>query len=64
MGQAPILMFFETLKKPTRVNMIDEKISNIDSETWLKWVDLNYRLGMDPSVHGTAKHLLYIGRKI
>ena len=45
------------------ISLIDEKISNRDSEFWLKWVDLNYRLGMDPSVHGAAKHLLYVGRR-
>ncbi len=45
------------------ISLIDDKISNLDNELWLKWVDLNYRLGMDPSVYGTAKHLLYVGRR-
>jgi hypothetical protein len=26
-------------------------------------VDLNYRLGHEPSLHGAADHLLYVGRK-
>jgi hypothetical protein len=31
---------------------------------WQCWVDLNYRLGQEPSLHGAADHLLYVGRKI
>jgi hypothetical protein len=27
------------------------------------WVDLNYRLGNQPDLHGAATHLLYVGRK-
>jgi ubiquinone/menaquinone biosynthesis C-methylase UbiE len=45
------------------VSMIDEKLNELSGEAWDAWVELNYRLGRDPSVHGAAEHLLYIGRK-
>jgi hypothetical protein len=27
-------------------------------------VELNYLLGKDPTIHGAADHLLYVGRKL
>jgi S-adenosylmethionine-dependent methyltransferase len=36
----------------------------LQGEAWEFWVDLNYRLGHEPSLHGAADHLLYVGRKI
>lgn len=45
------------------VSMIDERINALTGEPWEAWVDLNYRLGKDPTVHGAAEHLLYVGRK-
>ncbi len=44
-------------------SMIDERINGLTGEAWQTWVDLSYRLGKDPSVHGAAEHLLYVGRK-
>ncbi len=35
----------------------------LHGEAWEAWVTLNYQLGKDPSVHGGAEHLLYVGRK-
>jgi S-adenosylmethionine-dependent methyltransferase len=35
----------------------------LEGEAWDFWVDLNYRLGHEPSLHGAADHLLYVGRK-
>jgi len=45
------------------ISMIEEKINELKSDEFGSWVDLNYRLGKDPSLHGAAEHLLYIGRK-
>src|SRR5438132_10568980 len=45
------------------VSMIEEKISQLKGDEFDSWVDLNYRLGKDPSLHGAAEHLLYIGKK-
>lgn len=41
----------------------EEKINVLTGEAWDRWVELNYRLGKEPSLHGAAEHLLYIGRK-
>ncbi|MHB8926688.1 MAG: class I SAM-dependent methyltransferase [Bacillota bacterium] len=45
------------------VSMIEEKVNEAIGEVWEAWVDLNYRLGKDPSVHGAAEHLLAVARK-
>jgi S-adenosylmethionine-dependent methyltransferase len=45
------------------VSMIDDQINAVEGEDWDWWVDVNYRLGRDPSTHGTTEHLLYVGRK-
>ena len=36
---------------------------SLEGELWEAWVDLNYQMGKDPSTHGCAEHLLYIGEK-
>lgn len=45
------------------ISMIDEKINTLAGRAWDAWVELNYRLGRDAAMHGTAEHLLYVGRK-
>jgi 2-polyprenyl-3-methyl-5-hydroxy-6-metoxy-1,4-benzoquinol methylase len=46
------------------VAWIEEALNGTsDDAVWEAWVRLNYRLGKDPSVHGAAAHLLYVGRK-
>ena len=45
------------------VGQIEERVNALDGDLWQAWVDLNYRLGRDPAVHGGAEHLLYVGRK-
>lgn len=45
------------------ISMIDEKVNELTGKEWELWVDLNYKLGKDPTVHGAAEHLLYVGRK-
>ncbi len=44
-------------------NKSEEQINQLSGELWETWADLNYELGRDPSVHGAAEHLLYVGRK-
>ena len=46
------------------ISMIEEKVNELEGELWERWVELNYRLGKDPSVHGCAEHLLYVGKKV
>lgn len=45
------------------VSMIDEKINALEGELWEAWVDLNYRLAPDPSLHGACEHLLCVAQK-
>lgn len=44
-------------------SMIDEQINSLTGDLWRAWINMNYRLGKDPSVHGAAEHVLYVGRK-
>lgn len=44
-------------------SLIDEKVSEWTGEVWEAWVNLNYRLGKDPSIHGACFHLAWAGRK-
>jgi S-adenosylmethionine-dependent methyltransferase len=46
------------------VALIEEKVNELTGDLWEAWVNLNCRLGKDPSIHGAAEHLLYVGRKI
>ena len=41
----------------------EETVNAADDELWPAWVDLNYRLGREPSLWGAADHLLYVGAK-
>ncbi|MBI5053196.1 MAG: class I SAM-dependent methyltransferase [Chloroflexi bacterium] len=45
------------------VSMIDEKLNALEGELWEAWVDLNYRLAPDPSLHGACEHLLCVAHK-
>ena len=45
------------------ISMIDDKLNELAGEAWEAWVNLNYSWSKDPAVHGTAEHLLYVGRK-
>jgi len=45
------------------VSLIEQRVNELQGEPWQAWVELNYRLGKDPTVHGAAEHLLYVGRK-
>lgn len=46
------------------VACIEERINTLTGDEWEYWVDLNYRLGQDPSLHGASYHLLYVGRQV
>jgi len=45
------------------VSAIEEKINELTRPEFEHWVDLNYRLGQEPTLYGAAEHLLYIGEK-
>ena len=42
------------------VSKIDDEVNALSGQTWDAWVDLNYRLAADPSIHGCVEHLLAI----
>lgn len=41
----------------------EERVNQLEGDEWEYWVQLNYRLGQEPSMYGASDHLLYIGRK-
>lgn len=41
----------------------EEEVNKLQGEDWDKWVDLNYKLGLEPSLYGASDHILYLGRK-
>jgi S-adenosylmethionine-dependent methyltransferase len=45
------------------VSMIEERVNALQGEAWDLWVDLNYRLAADPSIHGCVEHLLAVAAK-
>jgi S-adenosylmethionine-dependent methyltransferase len=40
----------------------EETVNGLEGEAWQAWVDFNYRLGQEPSLHGASDHLIYIGQ--
>jgi S-adenosylmethionine-dependent methyltransferase len=46
------------------IGRIEEAINELTGDAWERWVEINYRIGQDPSVYGAAEHLLYVGRKV
>jgi ubiquinone/menaquinone biosynthesis C-methylase UbiE len=45
------------------VSMIEAGVNALSGAAWDVWVDLNYRLAADPSIHGCNEHLLVIAVK-
>jgi S-adenosylmethionine-dependent methyltransferase len=45
------------------VSMIEEGVNTLSGEAWDTWVDLNYRVAADPSIHGCVEHLLAVTLK-
>jgi S-adenosylmethionine-dependent methyltransferase len=41
----------------------EEMVNELQGEAWDAWVELNYRLGMEPTLYGASDHLLYVGEK-
>jgi hypothetical protein len=41
----------------------EDRVNELRGEAWQVWVELNYRLGQQRSLHGAADHLLYVGEK-
>ena len=41
----------------------EPETNGLTGDDWNAWVDLNYRLAQDPSIHGAAVHLLAVARK-
>ena len=45
------------------VSMIEDGVNALSGEAWDAWVNLNYRVAADPSIHGCVEHLLAIAVK-
>jgi S-adenosylmethionine-dependent methyltransferase len=45
------------------VSMIESEVNALSGEAWDAWVDLNYRVARDPSIHGCVEHLLAVAVK-
>ncbi len=45
------------------VDRIESEVNALSGEAWDAWVDLNYRVAPDPSIHGCTAHLLVIAAK-
>ncbi|MBN1247222.1 MAG: methyltransferase domain-containing protein [Anaerolineae bacterium] len=41
----------------------EEKVNALHGKAWEHWVDVNYRIAHDPSIHGGVEHLLVVCRK-
>jgi SAM-dependent methyltransferase len=41
----------------------EEAVNGLEGESWVAWVELNYRLSREPALFGAADHLLYVGSK-
>jgi ubiquinone/menaquinone biosynthesis C-methylase UbiE len=41
----------------------EEEVNKLQGKDWDKWVNLNYKLGLEPSLYGASDHILYIGKK-
>lgn len=45
------------------VSMIEDQVNALSGMAWETWVDLNYRVAPDPSIHGCVEHLLVVAHK-
>jgi hypothetical protein len=45
------------------VSMVEDGVNALSGEAWDTWVDLNYRIATDPSIHGCVEHLLVVAVK-
>jgi ubiquinone/menaquinone biosynthesis C-methylase UbiE len=45
------------------VSIIEAEVNALSGKAWELWVDLNYRVAPDPSIHGCVEHLLAVALK-
>lgn len=45
------------------VSMIEDGVNALSGAAWDTWVELNYRVAADPSIHGCVEHLLVVAVK-
>lgn len=45
------------------VSRIEEEVNKLNGEAWQAWVDLNYRVAADESIHGCTEHLMVVAEK-
>ncbi len=45
------------------VSMIEDEVNDLSGAAWDIWVDLNYRVASDLSIHGCVEHLLAVAVK-
>lgn len=45
------------------VDHLEEQVNQLTGEAWDAWVELCYRAGKDPCLHGASSHLLWVGRR-
>ncbi|MGD9100423.1 MAG: methyltransferase domain-containing protein [Anaerolineae bacterium] len=45
------------------VSMIEGQVNALSGAAWETWVDLNYRVAPDPSIHGCVEHLLLVAHR-
>ncbi|HYF77290.1 MAG TPA: methyltransferase domain-containing protein [Symbiobacteriaceae bacterium] len=45
------------------VDHIEEQVNQLTGDAWDAWVEINYRAGKDPCLHGGSSHLLWVGRR-
>jgi S-adenosylmethionine-dependent methyltransferase len=45
------------------VSMIEDKVNALSGKAWDMWVNLNYRVAPDPSLHSAVEHLLVVAFK-
>jgi ubiquinone/menaquinone biosynthesis C-methylase UbiE len=45
------------------VSLHEEGVNQLSAAEWEAWLDLNYRVASDPTIHGCTEHLLLVGRK-
>lgn len=45
------------------VAQAEEEINTLSGEAWQAWLDVNYRVATDPSIHGGVEHLLAVAVK-
>lgn len=42
---------------------VDVPVNHLTGEDWSAWIELNYRIGKDPTVHGASVHLLAVAHR-